>query len=212
MQGEKGGDDVTKGHTEWVTKPYWIYLSCSASPMNLIYCGWQRGKFTSKRSPAQTNDFLFNEREAGPLVKILMPNSYSAKSTFTKTDKSIPITLRGWDWLGFYSLPRSRRANWWTAIHLTREHCTPRLWMSEMWGSLSIKMAPYLFTALYSCFPDTDTAHDTVWKLWSWSGWVSLLEDDRLQACEKSHHMQHTWEEYMSTRGNMADIRIFECV
>lgn len=41
--GEKKEEDVMEGHTEWVTKPYWIYLSCSASQMNLIYRGWQQG-------------------------------------------------------------------------------------------------------------------------------------------------------------------------
>lgn len=178
----KKGDSVTKGHTQWVTKPYWIYLSCSASQMNLIYCGWQQGKFTSKRSPAQTNVSLFNEREAGPLVIIPKPNRYSAKSTFTKTDKSIPITLKGISLIRILLFPPNRRKEiWWTAIYLTLEHCSPCLLMSLLLGFLSIKMAPYLFTALYSYFPDTDTTDYTVWKLWS--DQVSFfLEADGLQA------------------------------
>lgn len=66
---KRGGEDVTEGHTEWVTKPYWIYLSCSASQMNLIYCGWQQWKCTSKRSPAQTNVFFFLMNEEQVLLR-----------------------------------------------------------------------------------------------------------------------------------------------
>lgn len=66
---KKGRRGCHWGHTAWVTKPYWIYLSCSAPQMNLIYCGWQQREVHIKQEPGTDKClFLYNEWEAGPLV------------------------------------------------------------------------------------------------------------------------------------------------
>lgn len=160
--------------TEWVTKPYWIYLSCSASQMNLIYCGWQQGKCTSKRSQAQTNVFfLYNEREAGPLVVTLKPvigqrwqihknrliNLYHIKLHFSDQ----------------YSI-LTRVESWWTAT--TKPNLAPGLCMS-LFGRQSVNQNEH-HTSFLHCIhisqiltPKSEKVRKTVWP---GSGWVSCVK------------------------------------
>lgn len=94
----------------------------------------------------QMSFFLYNELEVGPLVGKLKPNRYGA---FTETDKSILITIKR----QFTNYFKSRRKKWTAAqkLNLLHLNCECRC----LWDLLSIKMAPHLFVALHSYFPDT---------------------------------------------------------
>lgn len=102
--------------------------------MNLIYCGWQQGKSTSKRSPAQTNVFFF----------IMNNTQFFCGNSWAKV---------------FYWVILRKELKRNMMLHITKtipncvSHCLRYI--------LSIRILWYLSATLCLYFPDNDTANPT---------------------------------------------------